>query len=92
MRYAFLHHARRILSSIPVLIFASLITFWLIRVTVDPLAKFRRLKDSALVIPKQKRLLGLDHPLVVQWWKWLTRLRARRLRHEQPHERSVCRR
>jgi peptide/nickel transport system permease protein len=63
---------RRVLASIPVLLVASLITFWLVRVSVDPLAKFRRLKSSAQVIPKQRHLLGLDRPIIVQWWNWLT--------------------
>jgi peptide/nickel transport system permease protein len=65
--------ARRILASIPVLLVASFITFWLVRVSVDPLGKFRRLKNSAAIIPRQKHLLGLDQPIVVQWWKWLTK-------------------
>jgi peptide/nickel transport system permease protein len=55
-----------------VLLVASLITFWLVRVSVDPLAKFRHLRSSAQVIPKQKHLLGLDRPIIVQWWKWVT--------------------
>lgn len=63
---------RRVLASIPVLLVASFITFWLVRVAVDPLSKFRRLRNSAIIIPKQKHLLGLDHPIVVQWWKWAT--------------------
>jgi len=63
---------RRVLASVPVLVVASLITFWLVRVSVDPLAKFRRLRNSAQVIPKQRHLLGLDRPIIVQWWKWVT--------------------
>ena len=64
---------RRVLASIPVLLIASFITFWLVRVAVDPLAKFRRLRNSAQIIPRQRHALGLDEPIVVQWWKWLTR-------------------
>ena len=63
---------RRVLTSIPLLVFASLITFWLVRVTVDPLAQYRHSRDAARLLAQQKRALGLNHPLVVQWWNWLT--------------------
>ncbi len=65
---------RRVLASIPVLFVASFIVFWLVRVAVDPLAKFRRLRNSAEIIPRQRHRLGLDQPLVVQWWKWGTHI------------------
>jgi peptide/nickel transport system permease protein len=61
-----------VLGSIPVLLVASFVTFWLIRVSIDPLAKFRHQKDSARVLKEQSKALGLDHPIVVQWWNWLT--------------------
>jgi len=64
---------RRVLASIPVLVVASLITFWLVRVSVDPLAKYRNLRNSATIIPIQRKALGLDEPIIVQWWKWLTK-------------------
>jgi peptide/nickel transport system permease protein len=63
---------RRILGSIPVLLVASFITFWLVRAAVDPLAKYRHKRNSAQLLPQQAKALGLDHPLVVQWWNWLT--------------------
>jgi peptide/nickel transport system permease protein len=62
---------RRVLGSIPVLAAASFIMFVLIRATFDPLTKFRHQKDSARVLAEQRKALGLDHPLVVQWWDWL---------------------
>jgi peptide/nickel transport system permease protein len=61
-----------VLGSIPVLVVASFISFWLIRLSVDPLTKFRHQKDSARVLAEQRKALGLDHPIVVQWWNWLT--------------------
>jgi peptide/nickel transport system permease protein len=64
---------RRILASIPVLVVASFITFWLVRVSIDPLGKYRNLRNSATIIPRQRHILGLDQPIVVQWWKWLTK-------------------
>jgi peptide/nickel transport system permease protein len=63
---------RRVLGSIPVILVASFITFWLVRVAIDPLAKFRNLRNSARIIPRQRKALGLDQPIVVQWWKWVT--------------------
>ena len=63
---------RRVVASVPVLVVASLLLFWLVRVAFDPLAKFRRLRNSAQVLPKQRHRLGLDQPIIVQWWKWAT--------------------
>ena len=65
---------RRVLGSIPVLLVASFLTFWLVRVAVDPLAKFRHLRElGASASPQQRKELGLDHPIVVQWWNWFTK-------------------
>ena len=64
---------RRILGSIPVLIIASFITFWLVRKAIDPLAKFRHTRDSRRVVAEQTKALGLDHSIAVQWWDWLTK-------------------
>jgi peptide/nickel transport system permease protein len=63
---------RRVAASIPVLLVASFITFWLIRKAVDPLAKFRHQRDSARVLAEQRVELGLDHSIFQQWWDWLT--------------------
>jgi peptide/nickel transport system permease protein len=63
---------RRLLGSIPVLLVASFITFWLVRKAVDPLAKFRHQRDSARVLAEQRVKLGLDHSIFQQWWDWLT--------------------
>ncbi len=63
---------RRVLGSIPVLLVASFITFWLVRVSIDPLAQYRHLRDSRRVLAEQRVALGLNHPIVVQWWNWVT--------------------
>jgi peptide/nickel transport system permease protein len=63
---------RKVVSSIPVLLVASFITFWLVRVAIDPLAKFRHQRDSARVLAEQREKLGLDNSIVQQWWDWLT--------------------
>jgi peptide/nickel transport system permease protein len=64
---------RRLLGAIPVLLVASFLTFWLIRAAIDPLARFRHQRNSKLLVPQEAKALGLDHPLVQQWWDWLTR-------------------
>jgi len=64
---------RRILGAIPILLLASFLTFWLIRAAIDPLAKYRHVRNSERLIAQQTKAQGLDHPLVVQWWDWLTK-------------------
>ena len=63
---------RRVLYSIPVLLVASFLTFWGIRSTFDPLARFRSSRDSARLIAQQRKALYLDRPIVWQWWHWLS--------------------
>jgi peptide/nickel transport system permease protein len=63
---------RRIVYSVPVLLVASLLVFWGIRTTYDPTAKFRTSKDAARVIAEKRKQLGLDRPIISQWWSWLT--------------------
>src|SRR5262245_56338482 len=65
--------ARRILYSIPVLLIASFIAFWGVRITFDPTAKYRTSRDAARIIAEKKKELGLDKPIVVQWWDWITK-------------------
>ncbi len=62
---------RRILYSVPVLLAVSFVTFWGLRITTDPLLKFRNLRNAATILPIQRKRLGLDQPIIVQWWKWL---------------------
>jgi peptide/nickel transport system permease protein len=62
---------RRLLSSIPVLLIASFVVFWGVRQTFDPLAKFRQSRDAERVIAEKTKELGLDRPIIVQWWNWL---------------------
>jgi peptide/nickel transport system permease protein len=65
--------ARRIAYSIPVLIVASFLSFWGLRIAFDPLAKYRNAKGGVQTIIEQRKRLGLNHPLVVQWWHWFTK-------------------
>ena len=62
---------RRVLGSVPVLLAASFVTFWLVRLAVDPLARFRHARNSRLLVPLERKALGLDHPIFVQWWDWV---------------------
>jgi len=63
---------RRILFSLPVLLVASFVAFFAIRQAFDPTTKFRQLRDPTAVKRAIKEF-GLDKPMPVQWWKWLTR-------------------
>jgi peptide/nickel transport system permease protein len=65
--------ARRILYSIPVLVLSSLIVFWGIRQAFDPTAKYRTSRDAARIIAEKRKELGLDRPIIAQWWTWATK-------------------
>lgn len=62
---------RRILYSVPVLLIASFLTFVGVRTTFDPLSKFRTGIRDPLILQRVIDRLGLDDPIVVQYWKWL---------------------
>ena len=64
---------RRIIYSVPVLLVASFLVFWGVRTTYDPTAKFRTSRDAARVIAEKRKQLGLDRPIVSQWWSWFTK-------------------
>ena len=63
---------KRILHSIPILFMVSLISFFLIRLSpVDPLAQLKlNPAISAQTIEKETRRLGLDKPIIVQYFLW----------------------
>jgi len=62
--------SRRVLYSVPVLAVASFLTFWAVRITFDPTAKLRTSRQAARIVAERRRELGLDQPIVVQWWRW----------------------
>src|SRR5262249_8375566 len=62
--------ARRVLYSIPVILVASFLLFAFVRATFDPTAKLRSSRDPEAVVRERKRL-GLDKPIVVQYGNWL---------------------
>lgn len=61
---------RRVVNSVPVLLVGSFLLFWAARSAFDPLGKLRQLRDPE-VIQRETDRLGLDRPIVVQYWKWL---------------------
>ena len=63
---------KRILQSIPILFIVSLISFFLIRLSpVDPLAQLKlNPAISAQTIEKETKRLGLDKPVIVQYFLW----------------------
>jgi peptide/nickel transport system permease protein len=63
---------RRILFSFPVLLVASFIAFFAVRQAFDPTVKLSQLRDP-LARQRAIKNFGLDKPIPVQWWKWLTR-------------------
>jgi peptide/nickel transport system permease protein len=61
---------RRLVYSIPVLLVATFLLFWMVRTTFDPTARLRQVRDPD-VIARETERLHLDDPLVVQYGKWL---------------------
>lgn len=63
---------KRILQSIPLLIIVSLISFFIIRLSlVDPLAELRLNPSvSQETLEKETQRLGLDKPIIIQYGKW----------------------
>lgn len=65
---------RRVLSSIPILILASVLTFVLIDVSGDPLSDLRMQQPppDPSVIQLQEERLYLDRPMPERYWLWVT--------------------
>lgn len=64
---------RRVLYSVPVLLVASFIIFVSVRLTFDPTAKFRQLKDPT-VLERARVRFGMNDPIPMQYLKWLRRV------------------
>ncbi|MBM3675210.1 MAG: ABC transporter permease [Actinobacteria bacterium] len=62
--------SRRLLYSVPVVIVASFLMFWMVRETYDPCARLRASRDAAAVSRCEERL-RLDDPVVTQYGRWL---------------------
>jgi peptide/nickel transport system permease protein len=61
---------RRFIYSIPVLLVASFLMFWMVRTTFDPTARLRVSRDPA-VIEEERERLGLDDSIFTQYRVWL---------------------
>ncbi len=62
---------RRLAYSVPVLIVASFLVFVATRAAFDPTAQLAQVRDPAAKTRFIEKY-GLDQPVAVQWWKWLT--------------------
>src|SRR5918998_4251953 len=64
---------RRLLGAIPLLLGILTLIFFIIHLAPgDPTARFFNPNVSPEVIEQMRRNLGLDQPLHIQYWKWLT--------------------
>jgi peptide/nickel transport system permease protein len=61
---------RRLLYSIPVLLVASFLMFWMVRTTFDPTARLRVSRDPEVIAQERERL-GLDDSIFTQYRVWL---------------------
>jgi peptide/nickel transport system permease protein len=61
---------RRILYSLPVLLVASFVLFFGVRITFNPAAKLAFSRDPD-TIARYRKSFGLDQPIIVQYGKWL---------------------
>jgi peptide/nickel transport system permease protein len=62
---------RRVLYTIPVVLIASFLLFAFVRATFDPTAHLRSSRTAAEAIKSERKRLGLDKPIVVQYGDWL---------------------
>jgi peptide/nickel transport system permease protein len=63
--------SRRVLYSIPIILIASFLLFWFVRATFDPTAHLHTSHTAARAIAEERRRLGLNQPVAVQWFDWL---------------------
>lgn len=64
---------KRLLGAIPLLLGILTIIFFVVHLAPgDPTARFFNPNVSPEVIEQMRRNLGLDQPLHIQYWKWLT--------------------
>lgn len=73
---------KRLLSLIPTIFIVSVVIFLLVHLTPgDPAAAMLGEDATAAEIAALHTQLGLDDPLVVQYFRWVGKLSAARLRH-----------
>lgn len=69
-----LYSIRRLLASVLVLLASSFLVFVLVAQTVDPLSQYRTRQPppSPAFFAQKRAELGLDDPIPVRYWHWLT--------------------
>ena len=69
-----LYTVRRLIASALVLLASSALVFVLVASTVDPLAQYRTRQPipPPEFFEQKRQELGLDQPVVVRYWDWLT--------------------
>lgn len=73
----FAYSVRRIVASVPVLLLASLLVFWLVSFSRDPVREVFGARNPPVppaVIEAEYARLGLRDSFFVQYWHWLRRL------------------
>jgi peptide/nickel transport system permease protein len=79
---------RRVVYTIPVVLIASFLLFSFVRTTFDPTAHLRASRTAAEAIKSERVRLGLNKPIVVQYWDWLKKfVRGDWGTSERTHER-----
>lgn len=63
---------RRAINTLIVLVGVATVTFFLVRLTGDPVTLLLPLDARPEAIEQFRRNLGLDRPLVVQYWRYIT--------------------
>jgi peptide/nickel transport system permease protein len=61
---------RRILYSVPVMLVASFVLFYAVRLTFDPSTKLSFSRDPQ-AIARYRARFGLDEPVITQYFRWL---------------------
>lgn len=68
----FRYIVRRLIYSVPVLLLASILVFWAVRSTIDPVGSIAlNPRVTAESIQKFRKDLGLDKSMPEQYWTWL---------------------
>src|SRR5688572_14687859 len=73
----FVYSIRRIVVSMPVLLIASFLVFWLVSFSRDPVREVLGARNPPVppeVIQAEYERLGLDDGFFAQYWNWLRRL------------------
>lgn len=67
---------RRLIGSVLVLLVTSILVFWYVASSYDPLKPFRQInpRPSEAFFAEKRRVFQLDQPVLERYWHWLTHL------------------